>query len=377
MPAPMPKPGSRGFALAASLFALVLMAALIAGVFFAARQEMRLGENVQSAERAFDAAEAGLHSALARWDPGAYDGLPAGGSAGFSGALPLGTGSFSGSVLRLNRRLFLVQSTGQDPGGVSRRTLAGLVRLVPAPLAFGAAISVTGQVEANGGILVLGEDRPPPGRDCPSAGAAVAGVAIRYATGLILHGCADSSCIRGDPPVRLVPTLGDSASHPADGLAWTGLTAMATKVYDAEGVPTTNPSPAGTATTCDTSARDNWGETAVPPAVAGCAHYYPIIYARGDLRITGGSGQGILLVGGDLEVEGGFAFYGPVMVRGKLTVQGAGGRFAGAVEAASASLLPGGAGTVQLAFSRCAVDNALLSAAPASRLAERSWAELF
>ena len=373
----MPRPGSRGFALAASLFALVLIAALIAGIFFAARQEMRLGENVQSAERAFDAAEAGLHSALARWDPGAYDGLSPGGSAGFSGALPLGTGSFAGRVLRLNRRLFLIESTGQDPGGLSRRTLAGLVRLVPAPLAFGAAISVTGQFEANGSILILGDDRPPPGRDCPSAGTAVAGVAIGDAAGLILHGCADSACIHGDPPVRLVPALGDSASHPADGAAWAALVAMASKVYDGEGVLTTNPSPVGTATTCDMSARDNWGEAAVPPAVAGCAHFYPIVYARGDLRITGGSGQGILLVAGDLEVEGGFSFNGPVVVRGKLTVQGAGGRFTGGVKAASASLLPGGAGTAELVFSRCAVDNALLSAAPASRLAERGWAELF
>lgn len=359
------------------MFALLLIAALIAGVFFAARQEMRLGQNVQSAERAFDAAEAGLHSALARWDPGAYDGLPPGTSASFSGVLPGGTGSFSGSVLRLNRRLFLIRSTGQDPGGVSQRSLAGLVRLMPVPLGFGAAISVTGQFVASGESLVRGEDRRPFGWDCPAAGAAVPGVAIKDASGLSVPGCADSSCIHGDPPVRLVPTLGDSASRAAAGAAWAALAAMATNVYDGEGGAMANPAPVGTSTTCDTSARDNWGETAMPPAVAGCARYYPIIYARGDLRITGGSGQGVLLVAGDLEVEGGFAFYGPVLVRGKLTVQGAGGRFTGGVEASSVALLPGGEGSAEIAFSRCAVANALLSTAPASLLAERSWAELF
>jgi len=373
----MPRPGSRGFALAASVFALALIAALIAGVFFAARQEMRLGENVQSAERAFDAAEAGLHSVLAQWEPGTYDVLPPGGSAGFSGLLPGGTGSFSGSVLRLNRRLFLIRSTGQDPGGASWRSLAGLVRLMPVPLAFGAAISVSGQLVAGNGSLIRGDDQPPDGRDCASAGTAVPGVAIKDASGFSAPGCSDSSCIHGNPPVRLAPTIGDSASRAADGAAWEALVSMATNIYDDEGVAMANPSPMGTSSTCDTSAPDNWGDTAMPPVVAGCARYYPIIYARGDLRITGGSGQGVLLVAGDLEVEGGFTFNGPVVVRGKLTVQGGGGRFTGGVKASSAVLLPSGSGYAEFAFSRCAVANALLSRAPARPLAERSWAELF
>jgi len=370
----MPRHRSRGIALAASVFALALIAALIAGAFFAARQEMRLGENVQSAERSFDAAEAGLHSVVAQWDPGTYDGLSPGGSASFSGLLPGGSGSFSGTVLRLNRRLFLIRSTGQDPGGVSLRSLAGLVRLMPVPLVSGAAISVTGQFVAGAGTLVRGEDQRPLGMDCPAAGSAVPGVAITDAGGLSVPGCADSSCIHGDPPVRFVPALGDSAAR-EDAAAWAALTAMATNVYDGEA--TANPSPVGTSTTCDTSTRDNWGETAVPADVAGCTRHYPVIYARGNLRVTGGSGQGILLVGGDLDVEGGFTFYGPVVVRGRLTMRGGGGRLTGGVEASSAVLLPGEAGSAEIGFSRCAVANALLSRAPAIPLAERSWAELF
>jgi hypothetical protein len=371
----VPRPGSRGFALATSVFALALIAALIAGVFFAARQEMRLGANMQSAERAFDAAEAGLESALSRWEPDGYDGLPPGGSAAFSGSLAGGTGSFSGTVLRLNRSLFLIRSTGQDPSRDSRRSLAGLVRLTPVSLRFGAAISVTGQLVAGGGSIIRGEDQQPPGRDCPAAGVAVAGAAVRDASALSVPGCADSSCIHGDPPVRVVPTLGDSASRAADAESWAALVAMATSIYD-DGA-TTNPAPAGTSSTCDTSDRDNWGESAVPPGVAGCARHYPVIYARGGLRITGGRGQGILLVDGDLDVEGGFVFDGPVVVRGKLTVAGGGGRFTGGVEASSAVLLPGGAGSAEIAYSRCALADALLSKASARPLAERSWVELF
>jgi hypothetical protein len=371
----MTRPGSHGFALAASVFALVLLAALIAGVFFAARQEMRIGENVQSAERAFDAAEAGLHSALARWDPGAYDALPPGGAAAFSGLLEGGSGSYSGTVLRLNRRLFLVRSTGQDPSRESRRSLASLVRLMPESLTLNAALTVTGELVVSGGTLVVGEDQQPAGWDCPAAGRAVAGVAIRDASRLSVAGCADSSCIHGVPAVSIVPTLGDSAQQGAAGASWAALAAMATKFYEAGA--TASPSPVGTSTTCDTGAPDNWGSTPVPPDVSGCARFYPVIYARGDLRVTGGTGQGILLVAGDLEVEGGFTFLGPVVVRGKLTVAGGGGRFIGGILASSAVLQPAGTGSADIAFSSCALANTLLSKARAVPLAERAWVELY
>ncbi len=375
-----PRNRTRGFALAISVFALVLIAALIAGVFFAARQEMRLGENVRSAQRAFDAAEAGLHDAVARWDRGGYDDLASGQAADFTGRLPGGTGSYAGTVLRLNRRLFLIRSNGQDAAALARRSLAGLVRLVPAPLAFGAALTVTGSLVVDGASLVEGvegADQGFAGGDCPPAGPAMPGVMIHDAGALSVPGCGDASCLHGDPPVRVAPSLGDSASRAADDAAWRVLASLATKVYEAEDGPAALPQPSGTATVCDTSVRNNWGEAAVPPAVPACSHYYPIIYAKGNLKVAGGSGQGVLLVAGDLEVEGGFAFFGPVVVRGKLTVDGGGGRFQGGVKASSAALLPSGAGSAEVAFSGCALSNALLSRAPAIPLGERGWIQLF
>jgi hypothetical protein len=369
--------GTRGFALAVTVFALVLIAALIAGVFFAARQEMRLGVNVQGAERAFDAAEAGLHAAIGQWNPDTYDDLAPGRSAEFSGRLPGATGSYAGSVLRLNRRLFLIRSSGQDVAGLARRSLASLVRLAPAHLPLGAALSVTGPLVVGAASLVEGRDQEPAGWDCPPAGPAQPGVAIRDTADLSIPGCADASCVHGDPAVRLVATMGDSASRAADEVAWASLAALATKVYGAESGPVAGPRPSGNATGCDTSVQDNWGESVVPAAVAGCSHYYPIILAQGNLSISGGSGQGILLVSGDLEVDGGFAFYGPVVVRGHLSVRGGGGRFLGAVKAASATLLPSGAGSAEVAFSGCAVSSALLARAPAAPLPSRSWAQLF
>lgn len=372
-----PGPGTRGFALAVTVFALVLIAALIAGVFFAALQDMRLGENLQSAQRAFDAAEAGLHATIGGWDAVTFDALEPGRSSDFAGRLPGGTGSFAGTVLRLNRRLFLVRSTGQDAWGLARRSLADVVRLAPLPVTLGAALTVTGSLEVSGATRVEGDDQAPPGWDCPPAGKAMPGAVIRGAGDLSASGCAGPSCLQGDPAVRFDPGLRDAESSAADEAAWDALAARATNIYDAEEATVAGPQASGTTTTCDASVRDNWGDAAVPPAVAGCSRYYPIVLARGNLRVAGGSGQGILLVSGDLQVEGGFTFYGPVLVRGTLTVLGAGGRILGAAKASGAHLLPSGAGSAEVVFSGCALSNALLSRAPVAPLASRSWAEVF
>lgn len=367
---------ARGFALAATVFALVLIGALIAGVFFAARQSLRLGENVQSAQRAFDAAEAGLHSVVAHWDPTAYDALAPGRSAAFSGRLGGGSGSYEGSVLRLNRRLFLIRSTGRDAAGLAQRSVGGLLRLTPAPLAFAAALTVTGPLAVGGASRVEGADQAPAGWDCPPPGASRAGVVVRNAGAVTGSGCADGDCLRGEPPVRVVPATSDTVEAAADS-AWSALAEHAGKVYDAEEEPVISPRPVGTAAACDTSARDNWGDPAVPPSAPGCRQYYPIILARGDLEVSGGIGQGILLVTGDLRVDGGFVFYGPIVVRGKLLVTNGGGRLLGGVRASEASLQPSGAGTAEVAFSDCALSNALLAGAPATPLTRHWWAQLF
>ena len=231
---------------------------------------------------------------------------------------PGGTGSFSGTVLRLNRRLFLIRSTGQDPSRESRRSLARLVRLVPVSLSFGAAISVTGQLVAGGGSLDSGRGSAAAraGIARPT-GAAVAGVAVRDAGGLsvpglrrlLLHPGRSAGPGRADPgrlgvARRRRRVLGGAGGHGHQRLRRRG-----------------NGQPLRPWGLVHLRHRPGWttGGSRRAAGVPGCARYYPVIYARGDLRITGGGGQGILLVGGDLDVEGGFAFDGPVVVRGKLT----------------------------------------------------------
>jgi hypothetical protein len=130
---------------------------------------------------------------------------------------------------------------------------------------------------------------------------------------------------------------------------------------------------------CDTGNSLNWGDPARNLVLPGkCEDYFPVVYAPGDLAINGDMGQGILLVEGNLSVQGGFQFYGIVIVRGQLKTTGTGGHFNGAVMAANVDLgqnLVSGNSTIQ--YSSCAINMSLNASAPAVRVRDRAWAELY
>ncbi len=57
----------------------------------------------------------------------------------------------------------------------------------------------------------------------------------------------------------------------------------------------------------------NWGNPENPGAA--CFDRFPIIHITGSAAIqSGGVGQGVLLVNGDLNLQGDFAFYGIIIV---------------------------------------------------------------
>ena len=73
-----------------------------------------------------------------------------------------------------------------------------------------------------------------------------------------------------------------------------------------------------------------------------CFTYFPILYHYGDLSISGtGAGQGILLVEGNLSVQGRIDFYGPVIATGGVNIRGTGSddvKFYGGVMAQDVTL---------------------------------------
>lgn len=157
--------GRRGFVLAVVLFAIVLLAALTAGGFFAALQEVRAGGNAQGAVRARGAAEAALWSAVAQWDPTQLDALVIGDVAALAPAPQPGM-SVTAAVKRLGERLFLIQSGAVAPGGASA-TVMTVVRLwLPetAPAAVRARLVGPGLAGFSTGV-----DQAPAGWNCPAA----------------------------------------------------------------------------------------------------------------------------------------------------------------------------------------------------------------
>ena len=132
---------------------------------------------------------------------------------------------------------------------------------------------------------------------------------------------------------------------------------------------------------CNTSVMTNWGDPNRATPAGKCEDYFPIIYFAGNgttIHISGGTGQGILLVDGDLIVDGGFEWYGPVIARGHVTTQGTGGHFNGGVMAADVDLEQNTVlGNAIIDYSKCAIDAALVGAGIPKRLKQRSWADMF
>ena len=369
----------RGFALAAALFALLIIVALAAGAFAAARDESALGGNSRRAEQAFGAAEAGLGAAVSQGATGGWGRLRWGDSLVFVGALPSLTGRYTAAAVRLNGQLFLVRSAGRDASERLERRLALLARLEGSASGLSAAVAVGGPVTIDGSSFVDGRDADPPGwAGCPASGLdTVAGVGVGALDLVRLVGCPVGGCVAGRPPVLIVPVPGDSAGALLAGLRWDEMVRLADKTYAAAdaGRPHT-PAPSAAGSACDRDRLENWGEPARPALVASCTGYFPIIYAAGSFAFSGGRGEGVLLVQGDLTISGGAEFDGAVLVRGVVRTEGAGGRIRGALivmgEGGGSSALEG----ALVSYSSCSIAASLEALAPVRALRERAWSEI-
>ena len=368
-----------GFALAAALFALVVIAALLGGSFFAARQELRVGLNHRWSEQASGAAEAGLLAALTEGSAARWRAIATGESLPFAGSLPSQTGRYAGAIRRLNPQLFLVRSTGFDAAGQSERSVGALARLVPWPIRPPAALTVRGALQVDGAAWIDGRDGAPPGwTDCPAGQDSLPGLLLQSLADLGTTGCAGWACITGTPRVRADSAVGDAALLGRTGIDWGALVAAADRTYAGPTSGPLTPAPAVAGSACDSSARDNWGEPLRQAAGALCQDRFPIIYVDGDLSIQGGRGQGILLVRGNLDIGGGTEFAGLVVTAGRLRVAESGGLLVGAVLALGAGTEPswiGGGAAIRL--STCALAAVGGPTAPVRAFRTRSWLNLY
>ncbi len=386
----------RGMALAMAVFALVIIGVLVAGAFFSGRLEQRGGTNSVMAAEAFEAAEGGLAYTLNDgWVTSTFNALAVGASS-VRPPVPIGTSAQSApTVTKLNSSVYLVRSEGQRLVGgniVARRLLGTLVRVVVPDIEIEGALTVYGELTLGGSADIDGSDHVPGGwgGSCGGPGDPVAGVRINeddiHTTG---SGCGGDppACVDGYPAVDVDSSVTPSTFTNFGDVTFDDLAAAAnltvggtlTNIHPDSLAPPLG-SPLGTPGRCNRASNLNWGEPGLAGAILipPCYDYFPIIYAPGSLHISGGRGQGILLVRGDLQLSGGVEFFGPVIVLGEVRSTGTGGHVYGGLMARNASLDPSViTGNSVVNYSSCAVARALMGAAAVNPLNERSWAQLF
>ena len=365
--------------MATALGGLVIIGVLIAGVFFTSNQELRTGTNTFVQERAFRAAEFGLNAALASWNNAEMIALPVGGTKRIAYDSSAQGWTDSVAITRLNATSYLILSTGTAYGGIqgqARRRNALLVRLSVPKIELPAALTIGGNSKTGGSSLIIGFDTNPLGwSGCPVPADTVAALAAGGGS-MTLVGCPANTCLKGVPPSLLNSSLAsDTSTYFEYGDEdWSSITKYASKVYEpGESVSSIAPRLKADGT-CDETSRQNWGSS----SGGACGAYFPIIHAKGsNLKLSSGTGQGILFVEGNLELAGGFSFTGPIVVRGTVTTSGT-NSVNGALAAANVfggtnSVL----GTALITYSSCAVNKALQTAIPPKRIVERAWMEVF
>lgn len=371
----------KGMALGLVLMALFVITILILGAHWTSTQEFRLGSNQLVQNRAMSAAEYGHGMVYKDWDR-SWNSFRAGTT--FVRAYAPGDGSVdSVRVTKLNNLTFLAVSEGRAGTGVrfgARRRAGLLLRLNVPQVSVLGAITTRGTVKIGGSTAINGRDTSFAGWNCPPAGTPTAGVAVPSFSNITFGGgCPGGTCIQGTPLWTTPAAAADTNTYfNYGGMTWSELVAMADKTISGT-VTGANPSYNGDGS-CRTSDNKNFGDPNRAATPGKCESYFPIIYSPGDVTINGNVGQGVLLVGGSLNIQGGFTFYGPVIARGTVKLTGTGNHINGGVLAASVVDSTSGStllGNSSIQFSRCAMTTALQRTALPVKAPQRSWTELY
>jgi hypothetical protein len=368
-------------ALGVVLIAIAVISVMVVGAYFSNIQEYRLGTNNLTQARAMTAAEYGHGAIYQTWNR-SWNAFTAGTT--FVRPFVPGDGSIDTvRITKLNNLTFLVTSEGRagiGPRGGARRRAGMIVRLeVPQVKVLG-AITTKGNLKIGGSTAINGNDTSFAGWNCPPASTPVAGAVVPSFSNLSSGGsCGPGyACIKGSPLVSISTAAADTNTYfNYGGIDWADLVAMKDKSVSGT-LTGVGPSISGGA--CNTADLKNWGDPGRALIPGKCESYFPIIYAPGDVAVNGNVGQGILLVNGNLSIQGGFSWYGPVIARGAVKLTGTGNHINGSVLAASvvdsttASVLSGNSA---IQFSRCANNMALQRTAMPVKATQRNWAELF
>lgn len=375
----------RGMALAVAIFALVIVGAMVTGAFFAGTQEQRVGENQRRVLQSLGVAESGAQERVLTWDPPTMNRVrqyPESSMTIPEQQAPGGTGRYSGTSYRLGPNVFLLDVTGTDArsyagnvtgGGGARQRVGLIARIAPIEFGIRASLTTQGGVTVGGNAEIHGADQNPSDwASCDPPGPPQAG--IRDNGGTV--DTTGAATVTGKPPVLTDPSVNDATFTTFGGSTYAQLAARATIRHPGGNI---NTAPRVVNGACDKTDINNWGDPHNPSAA--CGNYFPLIHVAGDLMINNEQGQGILLVDGNLTVNGSWDFYGIVIIQGDLKTAGGGSadaHFWGGVMARNADLSTQNlSGHATLNFSSCSILAALQAQSPISPMRQRGWVQLY
>lgn len=291
----------RGFAIPIAVLVIAVLTIMIAGGFSIVSAERRSVADQKSQINAFRIAEQGLEIYLVRRDsllagvqgytkvPGAKDSVRINMTGGYADVsltrLRPPRGSQSG--------LYVVRSKGTETAGAFAgtpegvRTVAQYVLWEPAPMQVLAGWTALSGLQKNGAAGTLG------GIDMCGEGASVAGVVVPMDPGY------EGKLVAiGNPPVDTIPAP-DSVEIDWNGIVNLGL------------IEPTITIPGG-----------SWPGAALEASYADTTlMYYPIIRVNGDFALPT-SGTGMLIVTGNLTINGSTGWRGVLLVGGRLKSNG-------------------------------------------------------
>lgn len=371
----------RGSALLLTLIVVVVLGALSIGGTMSSLQEYRAGNASLVGQRAFAVAEFGLNHEISQWKRSRNLPPPVGMAIGAidSNSVFVAQGDTARvKVTRLNENTFWVVSIGRASVGInaleSQRQTHMLVRIAYPSINPGGTIVTAGNISVKGSAGITGQNTNPAGwPQCAN----IAGrdtFAISYGPGKTVDIQKPQSVVGG---THADPAAADSNTYVRYGTeSWQSLVAGADITIPGG---TYQPDPSGTATVCNYTVGTNWGEPLRGNGtIAGCIDYFPIIYAQSSIALTHGRGQGILLVNGDVQLNGNFQWYGLIIARDDIVKGNGTFDLWGSVMSRNANVTDDNSitGNSNFQWSKCAVESALRGSAILTRTRERSWVQL-
>lgn len=392
-----------GFAMFMALGALVIIAVLVAASSMISLQETRLGQNSLVQARAFAAAEYGLNRIQADWDRTPNLTMEVGARFDTTYTLPQGTAEVH--YVRLNDETFWIVSEGLAMVGDNvslarqgRKRLGAILRLRIPTIRSEGAITANGNIKVSGSVSIDGKNNVPPGwsSDCDASQPGKAGVAVPLDAKVT--DIKEANIVGGDPKVLKTALAGQSSTYVSYGDEnWNSMAGLANFKYLNGVLPDARPI-ADASGACNRTDTRNWGEPYragnTPPGshtlVPACENWFPIIYATCQppwpdsgscvVSFNGGRGQGILLIHGDLHLNGNLDWFGLIVVSGDVKKGNGNPNMYGSVMSANSDMDLDGSeftGNAEFLYSQCSLERAMRGSALVLQARERSWTELY